>query len=267
MTESSPVVRLLAAAVLAAVVALVVPADAAAQAAQAKQTKEHTTQPPPGFRSLFNGRDLAGWRIPEGDGGHWRVVDGVIDYDALSKAPGNKSLYTEEEFGDYVLRIDWRLKEVPYLNPNVPIILPDGTHKLDQDGNVIRTTVPDADSGILHRGHGKGQTNIWNWPVGSGEIYGYRMDASMPPEVRAAAVPRVNADNHIGEWNTFEITVRGDRKTVYLNGQLVIENAHLPEIPARGPIGLQHHGAMTDGRWTSPPSLIQFRNIYVRELQ
>jgi hypothetical protein len=259
MSVSSPVVRLLAAVGAAAVLALVVAADAAAQAAQA-------VEPPAGFRSLFNGRDLTGWRIPEGDGGHWRVVDGVIDYDARSQAPGNKSLHTEGEFGDYVLRIDWRLKEVPYLNPNVPIILPDGTHKLDQDGNVIRMTVPDADSGILPRGHGKGQTNIWNWPVGSGEIYGYRMDASMPPEVRAAAVPRVNADNHIGEWNTFEITVRGDRKTVHLNGQLVIDDAWLPEIPARGPIGLQHHGAMADGRWTSPPSLIQFRNIYIREL-
>jgi hypothetical protein len=256
MTVPSPVVRLLAAATAAAVVVLTAPANAVAQA-----------DPPPGFRSLFNGRDLAGWRIPEGDGGHWRVVDGVIDYDALSEATGNKSLHTEAEFGDYELRIDWRLKEVPYLNPNVPIILPDGTHKLDSKGNVIRTTVPDADSGILPRGHGKGQANIWNWPVGSGEIFGYRNDTAMPPEVRAAAVPKVNADRHIGEWNTFEITVRGDRMTVILNGKLVIDDARLPEIPARGPIGLQHHGAMTDGRWTSPPSLIQFRNIYIRELK
>lgn len=256
MTVPSPVFRILAAAGAAAVVALAAPACATAQAGD----------PPAGFRSLFNGRDLSGWRIPEGDGGHWRVVDGVIDYDAQSQAAGNKSLFTEAEFGDYVLRIDWRLKEVPYLNPNVPIILPDGTHKLDSEGKVIRTTVPDADSGILPRGHGKGQANIWNWPVGSGEIFGYRNDASMPPEVRAAAVPKVNADRHIGEWNTFEITVRGDRMTVVLNGQLVIDQAQLPEIPARGPIGLQHHGAMTDGRWTSPPSLIQFRNIYIREL-
>ena len=256
MTVPSPVVRLVAAACAAACVTLTATAAAAQEAT-----------PPEGFRSLFNGRDLAGWRIPEGDGGHWRVVDGVIDYDALSEATGNKSLFTEAEFGDYVLRIDWRLKEVPYPNPNVPIILPDGTHKLDSHGKVIRTTVPDADSGILPRGHGKGQANIWNWPVGSGEIFGYRNDTTMTPAVRAAAVPKVNADNHIGEWNTFEITVRGDRMTVQLNGQLVIDDAQLPQIPARGPIGLQHHGAMTDGRWTSPPSLIQFRNIFVRELE
>jgi hypothetical protein len=227
-----------------------------AEAAQADQ-----------FRSLFNGVDLTGWQIPEGDGGHWRVVDGVIDYDALSQAPGGKDLWTEEEFGDYVLRIEWRLMEVPFINRAVPIIRPDGTHKLDEQGNEIRTAVPDADSGIFHRDHPKGQTNIWNWPVGSGEIYGYRMDPNMPPEVRAAAVPLVNADNNIGEWNTFEITVRGDRKTVILNGQLVIDNAHLPEMPARGRIGLQHHGHKVDGDWASSPSIVQFRNIYIRELR
>ena len=44
--------------------------------------------PPAGFASLFNGKDLTGWRVPEGDNGHWKVVDGVIDYDAESEAPG-----------------------------------------------------------------------------------------------------------------------------------------------------------------------------------
>src|SRR5262249_2266204 len=38
--------------------------------------------PPAGFASLFNGKDLSGWKVPEGDGGHWKVIDGVIDYDA-----------------------------------------------------------------------------------------------------------------------------------------------------------------------------------------
>jgi hypothetical protein len=238
----------------------------AATGAAAEATGAIAESGPGEFRSLFNGRDLTGWRIPPGDGGHWRVVDGVIDYDARSQAPGEKDLYTEEEFGDYVLRIDWRLKEVPFVNPNVPIIKPDGTHKRDERGNEIRTAVPDADSGIYPRGHAKGQANIWNWPVGSGEIYGYRMDANMPPEVRAAAVPRLKADNDIGEWNTFEITMRGQRMSVVLNGHLVIDEALLPDIPARGPIGLQHHGHMVNGRWASSPSLVQFRNIYIREL-
>lgn len=221
---------------------------------------------PPGFTSLFNGRDLTGWRVPPGDNGHWRVVDGVIDYDARSEAGDDKSLWSEREYGDFVLRVDWRLKEVPYLNPNVPIILADGSHKKGPDGKEIVTTVPDADSGIYLRGMPKAQVNIWNWPVGSGEVYGYRMDPDMPPEVRAGVTPKTIADRHIGEWNTFEITLKGDRLTVVLNGVTVIENAQLPGLPPRGPIALQHHGAWDEGQWTSPPSLVQFRNIYIREL-
>ncbi|MEX2345775.1 MAG: DUF1080 domain-containing protein, partial [Balneolaceae bacterium] len=69
-----------------------------------------------------------------------------------------------------------------------------------------------------------------------------------------------------GEWNEFEITMEGDRLTVELNGHRVIENAQLPGIDARGPIALQHHGSKQDGEWVSPPSIVQFRNIEIREL-
>src|SRR5689334_22232949 len=84
-----------------------------------------------GFTPLFNGKDLAGWKVPDGDNGHWKVVDGAIDYDAGSEAPGDKDLWTEREYGDFVLRIDWRLKEAPFVNRNIPYILPDGTHAKD----------------------------------------------------------------------------------------------------------------------------------------
>ena len=47
---------------------------------------------PRGFISLFNGQDFTGWKVPAGDGGHWKVIDGVIDYDAESEAEGDKSL-------------------------------------------------------------------------------------------------------------------------------------------------------------------------------
>lgn len=225
-----------------------------------------SADPPQGFTSLFNGRDFQNWKVPQGDNGHWKIVDGVIDYDAQSEAEGDKSLWSEKEYGDFALRLDWRIKETPYLNPRVPIIMPDGTHKLDAKGEEIRMVVPDSDSGVLLRGDGKSQVNIWCWPVGSGEVYGYRMDKSMPAEVRAGVTPKVQADKNIGEWNTFEITVRGDRLTVVLNGKPVIENAQLPGIRARGPLALQHHGGKRNGQWSGPPSLVQFRNISIKEL-
>ena len=45
----------------------------------------------PKFASIFNGKDLTGWKIPAGDNGHWKVVDGVVDYDAASEATGDKA--------------------------------------------------------------------------------------------------------------------------------------------------------------------------------
>jgi hypothetical protein len=219
-----------------------------------------------GFVSLFNGRDFKGWVVPEGDNGHWKIVDGVIDYDAESEAPKDKALWSEREYGNFTLKVDWRIKETPYINPNVPIIRPDGTHKKGPDGKEVRMSLPDSDSGIYLRGMPKAQVNIWCWPIGSGEVYGYRMDEKMPAAVRAGVTPKKLADKDVGQWNTFEITMQGDRLTVVLNGERVIENAQLPAIPAKGRAGLQHHGSKRDGKWTSPPSLVQFRNIEIKEL-
>src|SRR5436309_3085770 len=126
-----------------------------------------------GFVSLFNGKDLTGWKIPPGDNGHWKVVNGVIDYDARSESTvADKSLWSEKSFKDFVLKVDWRLKteEPGFTNPNVELIAPDGSV-------TGKTTLEDVDSGIYVRGSEKSQVNIWMWPVGSGEVYGYRKDA------------------------------------------------------------------------------------------
>jgi hypothetical protein len=218
------------------------------------------------FTPIFNGKDFDGWKVPEGDGGHWKVVDGVIDYDAQSESKGDKSLWTSKEYADFTLQVEWRIKETPYVNPNVYDILPDGTHKKGLDGKDIKLALPDSDSGIYIRGMPKYQVNIWCWPVGSGEVYGVRTDGKMPPEARAGVTPKKKMDKPIGEWNAFEITVKGDRLWVKLNGEEVIGNALLPGIAPKGPVGLQHHGSKKDGKWTSPPALVQFRNIKIKEL-
>src|SRR5262245_18939901 len=129
------------------------------------------------FVPRSNGRDLSGWKIPPGDNGHWRVTDKVIDYDAESESSADKSLWSEREFGNFILRAEWRIKDTPYTNPSVPIIRFDGTHKKDATGKEIRIPVPDAESAIYWRGSSKAQVNIWCWPIGSGEVYGYRTDA------------------------------------------------------------------------------------------
>ena len=248
--------------------AVAAPASAADEdkAAQAQAQAAAASKPPAGFVSLFNGKDFAGWKVPQGDNGHWKVVDGVIDYDARSEAPGAKDLWSEKTFGDFVLRVDWRIKETPYVNPNVPYILPDGSHARDVTGKEMKMALPDSDSGVIIRGDVRNQLNIWCWPIGSGEMYGWRMDRNQPPEVRAAVTPRTQADKPVGQWNTYEVTVKGESVTVVLNGKTVIDNARLPGLKPSGAVGLQHHGGMRNGEWNSPPALVQFRNIYVKDL-
>ena len=207
-----------------------------------------------GYRILYNGLDLHGWKTAPGHEGHWQAKDWILDYDGKSEAD-DKNLWTEKEFGNFVLIVDWRQPAKPVID-NVPTILPDGSEATDPNGKPLTVPVLDAgDSGIYLRGSSTSQVNIWNWPVGSGEIWGYRTDKNMPAEVRAASTPILNADNPIGQWNRFEITVIDDRVTVVLNGKTVIRDAKLPGMPKRGPIALQHHG-----------DPIQFANIYIKEL-
>ncbi|MBN2136216.1 MAG: DUF1080 domain-containing protein [Sedimentisphaerales bacterium] len=209
-----------------------------------------------GFRNLYNGLDLRGFKNKPGHEGHWQAKDWILDYDGKSEAEGDKNLWTEEEFGDFVLIVDWRQPREPR-EEDVPLVLPDGSEARDENGSEKTVSVKDAgDSGIYIRGSSKSQINIWNWPIGSGEIWGYRTDMNMSPQVRRAATPLVKADNPPGRWNRFEITAVGDKVTVVLNGKTVIKEAQLPGIPMKGPIALQHHG-----------DPIQFANIYIKELK
>ena len=229
-------------------------------------TADETAKSGEGYVPLFTGINLDGWKIPEGDNGHWKVAGEVLDYDAMSEAAGEKSLTSIREFTNYTLVADWKIKETPYTNPNVAKILPDGSEAVDADGKPIKLSLPDSDSGIYLRGSSKHQVNIWCWPIGSGEMYGVRRDKNMPDKVRASVTPKMKADKEIGKWNRFEITVRGKVVTVVLNGETVIDGAEIPDLPAKGPVVLQHHGSKKDGQWSSPPSLVQFRNIMIKEL-
>lgn len=217
------------------------------------------------YTSLFNGENLDGWRIPEGDGGHWKVVDGVIDYDALSQAEGDKYLWTvKDDFQDYKLYVEWRFTNT-HLYESMPFILPNGEYARDSDGKIFRWPRQNADSGILMRGGP--QVQIWNWDIGSGELWGTRTNTNVSAEEKAKATPVRRADNPPGEWNAFDITVKGDRITVYLNNILVIEDGWLRGIADQGPIGLQHHGGMReDGTMDPTSSEVQFRNIWIKEI-
>ena len=153
-----------------------------------------------GFVPIFNGRDLSGWKVPDGDNGHWKVVDGVIDYDAAERGDRRQEpLDRRRSTATSCCGVDWRIKETPYVNPNVPIIRPTAPTRRAPTARRSSSQVPDSDSGIYLRGSSKSQVNIWCWPIGSGEVYGYRMDTeACRPRCAPASRRKTNADKDVG---------------------------------------------------------------------
>lgn len=195
-----------------------------------------------GFTRLFNGKNLDGWK--HGNSPEWTVTNGILKHSGRRGEPAD--LWTEKEHGDCTLVFDWRWSGRGPLKSQ-PLVMPDGSQKGQDE-------IEELDSGIYLRGNPKNQVNLWNRPIGSGEVYGYRTDPAMPAEIKAGVTPKTKADRPLGEWNRTMITLKGDRLSVSLNGRVVIENAQLPGIAAKGAIGLQHHGAAID-----------FANLWIKD--
>jgi hypothetical protein len=196
-----------------------------------------------GFTKIFDGESLKGWKHTEADLAHWQPANGILKHDGKSS-----DLWSEKEYGDFMLAFDWRWSAPGPLMKR-PIIGPDGKETGEQ------VEVQELDSGVYVRGDSKSQVNLWNWPCGSGEVYGYRTDKSQPADVIAGVTPKSKADKPLGEWNRTLITMKGDKLTVSINGQTVIEDAKLPGVAPKGKIALQHHNGFID-----------FANIWIKEL-
>ncbi len=78
--------------------------SAAAHAAEDDAGK--LKSPPEGFTALFNGKDLAGWKVDERNAAHWKIVDGAIEYDGRGG-----SLPTEKDYGNFILMVDWKIQK------------------------------------------------------------------------------------------------------------------------------------------------------------
>ena len=202
-----------------------------------------------GFTRLFDGKTFDGWK--KGNNPEWTISNRILKHSGKRGEPAD--LWTEKQYGDCTLVFDWRWSGTGPLEKR-PTILPDGSSKLGADGQPILTEIQELDSGIYLRGNIESQVNLWNWNVGSGEVYGYRTNSALSAAVRAGVTPKAKADRPVGEWNRTMVTIQGDKLTVSLNSRVVVENAELPGVPARGAIGLQHHGAAID-----------FANFWIKE--
>ncbi|WP_353137963.1 DUF1080 domain-containing protein [Pseudopedobacter sp.] len=201
-----------------------------------------------GYVSLFNGKDLSGWKglvanplkrnamgeeelalaqkkADEEMNQGWLVKDGVLFFNGK----GN-NIATIKQYGDFELWVDW---------------------KLDKNGK-------DGDAGIYLRG--TPQVQIWDLSrtkvgaqVGSGGLYNNKKNPGIPLKV---------ADNPLGEWNTFKIKMTGEKVTVYLNGDLVVDNVTLENYWDKNQsifpveqIELQAHG-----------TTVYYRDIFIKEV-
>jgi hypothetical protein len=198
-----------------------------------------------GFEPIFNGKDLSGWQ---------GLVEDPIKRSKMSK----EELAKKQAEANSKIKESWSVKDGAIWfsgeGANLCTIRPYGDFEMIVDWKISRN----GDSGIYLRG--SPQVQIWDTSrvdagaqVGSGGLYNNQKNPSKPLVV---------ADNPVGEWNTFNIKMIGERVTVLLNGQLVVDNVvmenywdrNLPIFPEEA-IELQAHGTE-----------LAFRNIYVKEL-
>jgi hypothetical protein len=208
-----------------------------------------------GFVSLYNGQDLRGWNLAEEVKSFWQPDDWRLVTGADPAGTSQNILWTDNEYKDFNLIVDWRFAGEPVAKI-VPVILPDGTQALDPDGDRINVPIRYAGEGkIVIRGSDDAGILMTTWPEGSGGILGYREDGVYDTEIRRSATPILRADNKMGEWNRFEITVIQNEIKVLLNGETVIDNVLINDLPGSGAIGIQ-----------VPDMPMEFANFFIKEL-
>jgi len=202
-----------------------------------------------GWRLLFDGKDLAGWKgynmdtVPD----NWGVEEGcLVCFGKGSDMSGD--IITVDEFGDFDLKLEWKIS--PGGNSGIFY------HVVESPKyHTAYATGPEYQ--LIDQLGWKGKLADWQTTGAN-----YAMD---PPE-KAKIKPAL-------EWNTAEIVVQGPHVIHYLNGEKVVEydlwtdewkekvkNCKWKDHPAyglakKGHIGLQDHG-----------SKIWFRNIKIKAL-
>lgn len=63
-----------------------------------------------GYRSIYSGLDLNGWKTSKANTGHWKSNDWVLTYDGKSTA-SDKTLVSTESYGNFGFLMDFRLKD------------------------------------------------------------------------------------------------------------------------------------------------------------
>jgi hypothetical protein len=141
-------------------------------------------KPPEGFTSLFNGKDLDGWRDADKQSAFWKVENGVITYGG--KGGGN--LKTGKDYKDFELYVDWKITK-------------------------------GGDSGIYLRG--APQVQIWDNKEGSGGLWNNPKDAPGKVPLVVADNPPGQWNTFYIKMVGDKVTVKLNDKLVVDNAQML----------------------------------------------
>ncbi len=201
-----------------------------------------------GYVSMFNGKDLSGWK-------------GLVADPIKRSKMNEKTLAAEQAKADDIMRKGWTASngEIAFSGKgdNLATVKKYGDFEMLVDWKLENYGGIEGDAGIYLRG--TPQVQIWDIAntrvgaqVGSGGLYNNQKNESKPLKV---------ADNATGEWNTFKIKMVDDKVTVWLNGQLVTDNIPLENYWDRNQsifpteqIELQAHG-----------SVVYYRDLFIKE--
>jgi hypothetical protein len=188
-----------------------------------------------GFQPVFNGKDWTGWSGPTDN---YEIVDGAIH----CRPEKGGTIFTMKEYGDFIARLEIRL---PSGGNNGLAIRYPGEGDTAYVGMCEIQTLDNEDPKYAHLDPRQYH----------GSIYG------MVPAARGFLRP-------VGEWTFEEVTVKGSRITVELNGTRIVDGdvAKVTEFMD----GKEHPGKdRTSGHFgfAGHNDPVAYRNISIREIR
>ena len=199
---------------------------------------------PAGFTALFNDKDLTGWwGLSTEDPAKWRALSA-------------EQLAAKKQASLADIAKHWKVENGELVNDGNGLYLTTDADYGDIDLRLDYKTVAGADSGIYLRAIP--QVQIWDtteaggkWNIGADKGSGGLWNNAKGSPGRD---PLAKADKAFGEWNAVRIVMVGERVTVWLNDQRVVDHARMQNyfakdkaMPRSGPIQLQTHGG--EIRW------------------
>ncbi|MFO0809897.1 MAG: DUF1080 domain-containing protein [Gemmataceae bacterium] len=211
-----------------------------------------------GFKPLFNGKDLTGWTTYLQGGADpaktWTIKDGVI----YCTGKPNGYLLTDKEYGDYILKVQWRFQPGKVGNSGVFVHV-SGPDKIWPKGVEAQLQHLRAGDFWLVDGFKMSIPKERNDPYGPrhyiriGESW-KKLDTKDAKGRDKYELVSKNVEKPLGEWNQYEITCKGDNIKLVVNGEFVNEGTGAEAT--KGKILLQSEGAP-----------IEFRNIEIKMLK